>query len=68
MQVGDLVKFRGSIGVIIELHSDYPHGTAEVQWIEGDRDVISRKVLKAIEQTRNVLKAIEQNGQFMSST
>ena len=58
MKVGDLVKFRGSIGIIIELHSDYRHGTAEVQWIEGDRDVISRKVLKAI----------EQNGQFMSST
>jgi hypothetical protein len=37
MQVGDLVKFRGSIGVIVELHSSYPHGTAEVQWIEGDR-------------------------------
>ena len=53
MQVGDLVKFRGSIGVIVELHSSYPHGTAEVQWIEGDRDVISR----------NVLKVIEQNGQ-----
>jgi|TARA_A100001015_G_scaffold204198_1_gene228208 hypothetical protein len=49
MKVGDLVKFRGSIGVIIELHNDYRHGTAEVQWIEGDRDVISRKVLKAIE-------------------
>ena len=59
MQVGDLVKFRGSIGVIVGIHSDYRHGTAEVQWIEGDRDVISRKVLKAIEQTRNVLKAIE---------
>tara|TARA_R110001583_G_scaffold21444_5_gene81463 strand:+ start:6986 stop:7192 length:207 start_codon:yes stop_codon:yes gene_type:complete len=68
MQVGDLVKFRGSIGVIIELHSDYRHGTAEVQWIEGDRDVISRNVLKAIEQTRKVLKVIEQNGHFMSST
>ena len=68
MKVGDLVKFRGSIGIIIELHSDYRHGTAEVQWIEGDRDVISRNVLKAIEQTRKVLKVIEQNGHFMSST
>ena len=49
MQVGDLVKFRGSIGVIVELHSSYPHSTAEVQWIEGDRDVVSRNVLKVIE-------------------
>jgi len=58
MKVGDLVKFRGSIGVIVEIHSSYPCGTAEVQWIEGDRDVVSR----------NVLKVIEQNGQFLSST
>ena len=58
MKVGDLVKFRGSIGVIVELHSSYPHGTAEVQWIEGDRDVVSR----------NVLNVIEQNGHFLSST
>ena len=49
MKVGDLVKFRGSIGIIIELHSDYRHGTAEVQWTEGDRDVVSRNVLKVIE-------------------
>ena len=59
MQVGDLVKFRGSIGVIVEIHGSYPHGTAEVQWTEGDRDVISRNVLKVIEQTRNVLKLIK---------
>ena len=49
MQVGDLVKFRGSIGVIIGIHGSYPHGTAEVQWTEGDRHVVSRNVLKVIE-------------------
>ena len=49
MQVGDLVKFRGSIGVIIEIHGSYPHGTAEVQWTEGDRYIMSRNVLKVIE-------------------
>ena len=58
MQVGDLVKFRGSIGVIVEIHGSYPHGTAEVQWTEGDRYVISK----------NILKVIEQNGHFLSST
>ena len=58
MQVGDLVKFRGSIGVIVEIHGSYPHGTAEVQWAEGDRYVISK----------NILKVIEQNGHFLSST
>ena len=58
MKVGDLVKFRGSIGVIVEIHGSYPHGTAEVQWTEGDRYVMSR----------NVLKVIEQNGHFLSST
>ena len=58
MKVGDLVKFRGSIGVIVEIHGSYPHGTAEVQWTEGDRYVISK----------NILKVIEQNGHFLSST
>jgi hypothetical protein len=52
MKVGDLVKFRGSIGIIIELHSDYRHGTAEVQWTEGDRYVISRSILKVMNESR----------------
>ena len=48
MKVGDLVKFRGSIGVIVEIHGSYPHGTAEGQWTEGDRYIMSRNVLKVM--------------------